>query len=70
MSELAAPDPEVDALVALVKARYGERLTPAELAEIEKLVRGQIASAHALRAVRLGNADEPDQPFTPHRDEP
>ena len=58
---------EVDALFALVRRRYGARLTEAELEGVRKGVQGIVAGARALRAVRLGNADEPFQPFAPYR---
>jgi hypothetical protein len=72
VSERPAPDPsadaEVDLLMALVRQRYGDRLTAAEL----EGVRGGLASivklARALRAVRLGNGDEPYPPFVPFRE--
>ena len=62
-----ANDPEADALFALVRARYGDRLTDAELAELRDHVASQVARARALRAVRLKNSDEPAQPFAPFR---
>ena len=60
---------EVDALFALVRRRYGARLTEAELEGVRKGVQGIVEEARALRAMRLGNADEPFQPFTPFRDD-
>ena len=70
MSEAAKPDPEADALFEIVRLRYGDRLTPAQLDELRKIVAGQIEAARALRAVALTNADEPMQPFAPYREEP
>ncbi len=58
---------EVDALFALVRRRYGSRLTPDELEGVRKGVQGLVEGARALRAVRLDNADEPFQPFAPFR---
>jgi hypothetical protein len=60
---------EVDALFALVRRRYGARLIEAELDGVRKVVQGIVEGARALRAVRLGNADEPFQPFAPYRDD-
>ena len=60
---------EVEALFALVRRRYGARLTEAELDGVRKGVQGIVEGARALRAVRLGNADEPFQPFAPYRDD-
>jgi len=58
---------EIDALFALVQRRYGSRLTPEELEGVRKGVQGVVEGARALRAVRLGNADEPFQPFATFR---
>ena len=66
--EAADPDSrEVDALFALVSARYGARLTTAQLEEVRKGVETVVKSARALRAVRLANGDEPIQSFGPFR---
>ena len=70
MSEAAKPDAEADALFEIVCRRYGDRLTPAQLDELRKIVAGQLEAARALRAVALTNADEPMQPFVPYRTEP
>jgi hypothetical protein len=69
MSETAKPDPEADALFEIVRLRYGDRLTTAQLDELRKIVAGQLEVARALRAVALTNADEPIQPFAPYREE-
>lgn len=61
---------EVDTLLDLVRQRYGSRLTAAELDDVRRSIRGIVEGARALRAVRLSNADEPAQPFTPYRAEP
>ena len=58
---------EVEQLFALVRQRYGDRLTPAQLEEVKKGVEGIVQAARALRAVRLTNDDEPMQPFVPFR---
>jgi hypothetical protein len=60
-------DAEVERLFALVRQRYGERLTPGELDEVRKGVEGVVRTSRALRAVKLENADEPFPPFTPYR---
>jgi hypothetical protein len=70
VSEAAKPDPEADALFEIVRRRYGDRLTPAQLDELRKIVAGQLEAARALRAVTLTNADEPMQTFAPYRAEP
>ncbi len=61
---------EAERLFALVRDRYGDRLTPAQLDEVKKGVDAIVQAARALRAVRLTNADEPFQPFAPYRADP
>jgi hypothetical protein len=66
--EESAPGPsEVDRLFALIRDRYGARLTETQLDEVRRGVEAIVNGARALRAVRLGNADEPMQPFAPFR---
>ena len=66
--EESAPGPsEVDRLFALIRDRYGARLTEAQLDEVRRGVEAVVNGARALRAVRLDNADEPMQPFSPFR---
>ena len=67
MSEAAKPDGEAEALFEIVRLRYGDRLTPAQLEELRKIVAAQVEVARALRAVALTNADEPMQSFAPYR---
>ena len=58
---------EVEAMLALVRERYGSRLSAEELAGVRTAIEGIVQAAHALRAVRLTNADEPGQPFAAFR---
>lgn len=58
---------EVDARLAIVRARYGVRLTPEQLAEIRTVVEGLVKGARAMRAIRLGNSDEPVPRFAAFR---
>ena len=67
MSEPEAVRAEVEAMLALVRERYGSRLSAEELAGVRTAIAGIVQAAHALRAVRLGNADEPGQPFAAYR---
>lgn len=70
-AELAGSDAaEVDALFALVRQRYGDRMTADELAAVREGIEGIVRTARPLRAVRLRNSDEPLQPFAPFRAEP
>jgi hypothetical protein len=61
---------EVQALVALVQARYGHRLDEAQRAEVERQVAAIVERARALRACPLAPTDEPTPPWAPHRADP
>jgi hypothetical protein len=58
---------EVERLFALIRERYGSRLTSAELDEVRKSVDAIVQAARSLRAVRLQSSEEPCQPFIPYR---
>ena len=58
---------EVEALLSIVRARYGERLTPEQLEGVRRNIEASVTAAHSLRAVPLHNADEPAAPFVPYR---
>ena len=70
MSESEAVHAEVETLFALVRERYGGRLDAEQLVGVRTAIVGIVEAACALRAVRLTNADEPGQPFAPHRADP
>jgi hypothetical protein len=61
----AATAGEVDLLFALVRERYGSRLTPEELEAVRSGVAAIVEGARALRAVRLDNGDGPLLPRSP-----
>ena len=67
MTEPAPADREAEVLFELIRARYGSRLTAEQLDGVRRGVVAIVAQSAALRAVRLGNADEPVQRFTPFR---
>jgi hypothetical protein len=54
---------EADLLFALVRERYGDRLSPEELEAVRASVTAIVDGARALRAVRLDNADGPLLPL-------
>ncbi len=56
---------EVDLLFALVRERYGRRLTPEEFEAVRASVASIVEGARALRAVRLDNGDGPLLPLSP-----
>ncbi len=57
--------PEAEHLLAIIRARYGDRVTPDELEEIKKSLTAILDGAAAMRAVKLENGDEPHQFFKP-----
>jgi hypothetical protein len=65
--EAVAAEVEIDRLFELVRARYGDRLSAEQLAEVRQGVAGIVEAVQELRRVRLGNADEPAQPFAVFR---
>jgi hypothetical protein len=70
MDDQEAARGEAELLFALVRERYGGRLTPEELEAVRKGVATIVEGAQALRAVRLDNADAPLLPLPsddPHR---
>ena len=70
MSDADAVRAEVEAMLALVRERYGSRLDAEQLAGVRTSIEAIVQASRALRAVRLTNADEPAQPFTVYRAEP
>ena len=62
-------DSDVDALVEMLKGRYGDRLTDEQLADLRKAVKAASERAAQMRSVPLGNGDDPAFVFTPFRGE-
>ena len=60
---------DIDALVEMLKGRYGGRLTDEQLEELRKAVEAASERAAQMRYVPLGNGDEPAFVFTPFRGE-
>jgi len=58
---------EVEALFAVVRARYGARLDAEQLEGVRKGIEAAVEAARLVRAVRLVNSDEPYQSFRPYR---
>lgn len=59
-----APDPVADALAAVVESRYGAQLDAAELDTVRGEIKKSLEASERLRAVKLGNADEPVTSFS------
>ena len=58
-----APAPQAKALAEAARHRFGAHVRPDDLTEIEKAIDGNLKAAERLRAVKLGNADEPATVF-------
>jgi hypothetical protein len=58
---------ETDLRLALIRERYGDRLTTEQLDVLRKAVGAIVEAAVALRAITLSNADEPGQRFSAYR---
>ena len=58
------PSPLAEAYAEVARVRFGEQVTPEQLAQIKKDVAGNVRTADRLRAVKLQNADEPDFVFS------
>jgi hypothetical protein len=56
-------------LFNMVEHRYGNRLAPGEIDDVQKSVDGILQAADALRSVKLKNSDEPFIMFVPYRKE-
>ena len=65
--DTVADSRDVDARLAVVLARFGDRLDDAGRATVRARIVAQLAEAAALRAVPLQNGDEPDFVFAPFR---
>ena len=65
----AAPPPpsefadDARALALIIERRYGKHLDANQLEQITKELDGRLQAGKALRAVKLGNHDEPDFTF-------
>jgi hypothetical protein len=57
--------PEAEHLFALIRARYGDRVTPEELEEMRRSLDAILDGVAAMRAIKLDNSDEPHQFFKP-----
>ena len=62
-------NPDADALLELLKRRYGGRLTAEQLEELRKAVAAASERAVRMRSVPLDNWDEPAFVFGPFRAE-
>lgn len=58
----AAPEPGAlaRALVGAIRAQYGDRLSPADLATVTRQIEAGLERAEKIRKMPLANGDEPD----------
>ena len=66
MTDPEAGRTEAEILFALVRERYGSRLSPEELEAVRAGVTAIVEGVRALRAVPLENADGPLLPLRPY----
>ena len=59
--------PLTDAMMQLVRQRYGAHLSEEQLALVRDDIRGGLRASDRLRAVLLPNSTEPDVVFAVHR---
>jgi hypothetical protein len=57
------PSPVAAAYAEVASARFGQQLTPEEMARVRRDLEGNVRAAERLRAHKLANADEPDFEF-------
>jgi hypothetical protein len=62
LQDTAAPAP-ADQLLALLKAKFGDRLTDEQWKAVRGKIEGQLAAAKTLSEFRLQNSDEPATVF-------
>jgi hypothetical protein len=55
-----APSPVTEAYAEIGRLRFGEKLSPDELARMKRDIESNVRTAERLRAFKLNNADEPD----------
>lgn len=60
----AEPSPVARALTEVIRARYGQYLTPEQLEEVQKDIERGLKASERLRARKLRNSDEPDFIFS------
>ncbi|HEX8069152.1 MAG TPA: hypothetical protein VF546_04310 [Pyrinomonadaceae bacterium] len=57
------PSPLAVAYGEVARLRFGDKLTPDELARVTRDLEGNVRTGERLRATKLENADEPDFVF-------
>jgi hypothetical protein len=57
------PSPVAEAYVEVVRARFGDQLTPEQSEQVKKDLAGVVGVTDAFSKVKLNNGDEPDFTF-------
>lgn len=58
------PSPLAEAYAEVVRARFGDRVSPEDLSKITKDIESNMRAAERLRGYKLRNSDEPDFIFS------
>ena len=58
------PSPVAEAYAEVARARFGERLTPEQFAQVKKDLEANVQASERLSATKLKNEDEPDFVFS------
>ncbi len=58
------PSPLAEAYAEVVRARFGDRVSPENLSKITKDIESNMRAAERLRSYKLRNSDEPDFIFS------
>lgn len=59
MSECSKVDDRADQMMAVLRQRYGDRLTEDELDEVSEAAKAIVQASEDMRAVELGHGDSP-----------
>lgn len=59
MSEQSKVDDRAEQIMAVLRERYGDRLTENELDEVSEAAKAIVQASEDMRAVRLGHGDSP-----------
>jgi hypothetical protein len=69
MAEERQDEPQLEAVMALLRQRYGGHIPDDQLDRLREGVRGLREAAAALYAHPLTNVDEPDPTYAAYREE-
>ena len=61
----ADPSPQAETLAQVVRNRFGQYLTAAEMEEVKAGIERNIRNSEAIAKIKITNSDEPDFMFHP-----